>query len=315
MPVTFASFALLKFLIMKCKTIYLLLITVFLVCVEAQGQYKQNNIEPAVQCESTVAVEVERINFFIISKRTKGRFDVATKYNVFRTKLKMILHGNKFTAIVARDGNDMCKKVEKKLKKRNAHIGTIWFDSHGKFKKGYALFTVGSDEYNHLSIKDSTRSAHFKKLSSYIGPESSIVIGSCYGGATFKRLVNNYADTALMRGDSLMIFVGNLLQNGVVYGSESWVMSKPGLFLKKKSLYGNPGRKIFRDSYFKPAWEHIGKWNKYVVASKQFMPANALTLNSNGKLIEFHEPHYLKNKYRKRIASTIEKLRPGILKI
>ncbi len=300
---------------MKYKTIYLLFISVLLLAAKAQCQPKQSetlfNNEPAIVAEA----KAERINFFIISKRTKGRFDIATKYNIFRTKMKTILHGRKFTAIVAKDGNDMCTKIDKKLRRRNAHIGTIWFDSHGKFKKGYALFTIGTDEYNYQSIKDSNLSAHFKKLSAYIRPGSSIIIGSCYGGATFKRLTNGYRDTARMHGDSLMIAVGNLLQNGVIYGSESWVMSKPGLFLKKKSLYGNPGRKIFRDSYFKPAWEHIGKWNKYTVNSSQFMPANSITLNSNGKLIEFQEPYSIKKKYQKRINKNISKLRPGILKV
>lgn len=295
---------------MKCKIILLAFLCNTIVCTQNNCQTLPALLKPGAGLE----VRTNSVNFFVISKRQKGRFDVATKYNIVRTKLKKIFHGKNFMPVVAKNGTDMCAQIEKKLKKRNAQIGTIWFDSHGKFKKGYALFTIGENEYNYSSIKDSSLAAHFIKLAPYIGPKSSIIIGSCYGGATFKRLTNRYKDTAHMRGDSLMIYIGMLLKNGVVYGSESWVMSRPGLFLKKMSLYGNPGRKKFHDTYFKPAWESIGKWNKYEVASSNFMPANAITLNSNGQLIEFKNPFYIKKKYKKSIKRTIENLKPGMLK-
>ena len=295
---------------MKCKIILLAFLYNTILCTQSNSQNLLLPSEPPVGIEA----RINKVNFFIISKREKGRFDVPTWYNIIRTKLKSIFHGKDFMPIVAKNGNDMCAQIEKKLSKRNAIIGTIWFDSHGKFGKGYSLFTIGEDEYNYRSIKDSSMAAHFVKLAPYISPESKIVIGSCYGGATFRRLTNGYKDTAQMKGDSLMIYIGTLLKNGVVYGSESWVMSRPGLFLKQLSLYGNPGRKRFHDSYYKPAWESVGKWNKYVVAGSDFKPANVISLTSNGKLIEFQKPFCIKKKYRKSIKKIIANLRPGLFK-
>lgn len=295
---------------MKCKIILLAFLYNTIVSTHSNSQNLLLPLKPPVG----IKARINKVNFFIISKKEKGRFDVPTWYNIIRTKLKSIFHGKDFMPIVANNGNDMCAQVKKKLTKRNAIIGTIWFDSHGKFRKGYSLFTIGEDEYNYRSIKDSSMAAHFIELSPFIGPESNIIIGSCYGGATFRRLTNGYKDTAQMKGDSLMIYIGTLLKNGVVYGSESWVMSRPGLFLKQLSLYGNPGRKRFHDSYYKPAWESVGKWNKYVVAGSDFKPANVISLTSNGKLIEFQKPFCIKKKYRKSIKKIIANLRPGLFK-
>lgn len=265
------------------------------------------------QTEFSNARTKQKMNFFVISKRKKGRFDLATRYNIFRTKLKSLFHGKTFSPVVASSVADMQQKVEKKLNKRKAVIGTIWFDSHGKYKKGYALFFIGKDEVNHLSVMEGSIQNAFKNLSKYTTDSSRYVIGSCYGVATFRRLINNYTDSTMMKGDSLMIALGGNLQKGTVYGSESWVMSRPGLFLKRLSVYGSPGRKIFHDKVYKPAWEHVGQWNKYSVSNASFKKANAITLNSNGHLIEFEKPYHLKKKYRKNIRKIVRNLQPGLV--
>ncbi len=294
---------------------FLLTMAAISLCNTASCQSVNTVIESSSIAQHMMTEQKNALNFFVISKRKKGKFDLATRYNVFRTKMKCVLHGKRFSSIVARNTADMQQQIERRLQKGNSAIGTIWFDSHGSYKKGYALFSIGTDEINYRSINHAQISGSIKKLSLYATSRSRFIIGSCYGGATFARLVNDYKDTTSMRGDSLMISMGDLLQHGVIYGSESWVMSRPGLFLKRLSVYGNPGRKIFHDKYYQPAWEHVGEWNKYSAQHARFERANAITLNSNGQLIEFTQPYQLKKKYKKSIKKIVANLQPDLIHI
>jgi hypothetical protein len=115
------------------------------------------------------------------------------------------------------------------------------------YKKGYSLFFIGTDEVSYKTLADSSVAAAFSPLAGYTTRQSKFVIGSCYGGATYTRSSIDYKDTTRMNGDSLMISLGRIIQNGQVFGSESWVMSKPGLFWRRPATGGNPGRKLFLD--------------------------------------------------------------------
>src|SRR5262245_35739465 len=105
--------------------------------------------------DDTNGARNEKLNFFIISKRKKGKLDPATRFNVLRTKLKSIFRPTNFVAIVAEDASRASSKIVHRLKKYNANIGTIWFDSHGAYKKGYSLFYIGHDEISYKNVSDS----------------------------------------------------------------------------------------------------------------------------------------------------------------
>src|SRR4051812_21326287 len=76
--------------------------------------------------------------------------------------------------------------IEKRIKKSgDKKIGNIWFDSHGHYANGYSSFSIGRDEFNFVNIKDSMYNQSLKCIAKHCDEFTQIVIGSCYGGATF----------------------------------------------------------------------------------------------------------------------------------
>lgn len=256
----------------------------------------------------------DHLNFFIISKRKKGKLDLATRFNVFRTKLRSLFHRKSFIAIVAKDPRHMSRKVCHKLKKRNANLGTIWFDSHGMYKKGYSLFLIGHDEVSYLTLRDSVVRTPFEELAAFADINTKLIIGSCYGGATYERLSIDYRDTTRMNGDSLMISLGKILKQGIVYGSESWVMSKPGLFWRRPAVGGNPGRKLFLDKCYEPAWKKIGVWNQYDATTGSFQSINPVALDTKGNLVIRGLPYVVEKNAWKDIDKKLVQLQPNLYK-
>jgi hypothetical protein len=141
-----------------------------------------------------------------------------------------------------------------------------------------------------------------------------VIIGSCYGGATYERSSIDYTKTMRMDGDSLMRSLGKLFRSGTVYASESWVMSKPGLFHRRPAVGGNPGRKLFLDVCYKPVWENIGVWNQYEIGSEDFRRANTISLDKTGNLVIRDKPYIEEKKMEKTIDKKLKKLQPGLFK-
>ena len=259
-----------------------------------------------------IAAKTKHLNLFVISKRKKGKFDPATRFNVLRAKLRSFFRPRRFAAIVATDMQQASAKILYRLQKHQAQIGTLWFDSHGMYKKGYSLFQVGHDEVSHKSLRDSALRSCFLSLSAYTDDQTQFVIGSCYGGATYERSSIDYKDTTRMNGDSLMMAIGSLLRHGIVYGSESWVMTKPGLFKRKPAVGGFPGRKLFRDVCYRPAWENVGRWNQYNVSDGCFGPVNPVALDPNGNLVVRGKPFREEKKVDADIRKSLASLQPWL---
>ncbi len=243
--------------------------------------------------------EKKKINFFVVSKREKGKLDLATRYNIFRSKVKGFFCKRQFVSVVARDTKHAAKRITSHLQANEARLGTIWFDSHGMYKKGYSLFYIGNDEISYVTLKDTNLINQLSSISSFADAESRLVIGSCYGGATYKRSSVDYKDTTRMNGDSLMISIGTIFRNGRVYASESWVMTKPGLFRRRPSVGGFPGRKLFRDLCYEPAWKNMGIWNKYDAVDGKISRSNPVSLDRYGNLIIRGVPFKHEKTFRK----------------
>jgi hypothetical protein len=283
----------------------IVLFFVFSISISAQ----ENSIPETSSGNEASLSKKEKLNFFIISKRKKGKLDPATRFNVFRTKIRSLFRPKSFVAIVAADAEQASAKIIHRLKKYDANIGTIWFDSHGAYKKGYSLFFIGHDEINYKSINDSAVRNAFTGLAFYSTDETKLVIGSCYGGATYKRSSIDYRDTTRMNGDSLMMTLGTILKYGKIYGSESWVMTKPGIFNDKRSaVAGFPKRKLFRDVCYRPAWENVGRWNEYDAATQAFMHINNITLDSYGNLALVTKSYIERKANQKNISKNLLKL-------
>jgi hypothetical protein len=272
---------------MKPTTIFITLLIMSFFCASAQDKISNEISMPTgIVNEPTPTAKKSTLNFFVIAKRKKGKIDPATRFNVMRAKIKSFFRPKKFVAIIAHDAAHATDKILTRLKKYDANIGTIWFDSHGMYKKGYALFFIGHDEINYKNIRDSALTCSFSMLTTHSNIETKLIIGSCYGGATYTRCSIDYRDTTRMNGDSLMIALGKFFPQAKIYGSESWVMTKPGIFnANKAAVAGFPKRKLFRDVCYRPAWEHVGKWNEYNAATDSFIHINSVALDSYGNLI------------------------------
>jgi hypothetical protein len=261
------------------------------------------------------AIHKRQLNFFIISKPKKGKIDLASRFNIIRTKVRGFFLKNRFVSIVAGSAEDMNEKVQYRLNKSNASIGTLWFDSHGIYKKGHSLFLIGKDEFNYQSVRDPNYSKPFERLAPYCTDKTSIVIGSCYGGATFKRASLYSPDTLRMNGDSLMMGLAADFKNATVYASESWVMTRPGLFKKRASVAGYPLRKLFRDVVYRPAWENVGLWNEYSTSVQKLMHIPPVTMDKYGDILICQNYYTSKGKVKRMIDKKMRKLHPGLLKV
>ncbi|HEV8269676.1 MAG TPA: hypothetical protein VGQ04_00145 [Chitinophagaceae bacterium] len=264
------------------NTIIALVLVSFSITASAQDMLATDTSE---QNTTALTKKKQKLNFFIVSKRKKGKLDPATRFNVLRTKIKSLSRPKSFVAIIAADAEQASAKIRHRLEKYNASIGTIWFDSHGAYKRGYSLFYIGHNEISFKNINDSSSANAFTSLTPYANYDTRLVIGSCYGGATYQRSSIDYRDTTHMNGDSLMMALGKFFPQARIYGSESWVMTKPGIFNDHKAaVAGFPKRKLFRDVCYRPAWENIGKWNEYNAVTGTLTHINSITLDSYGNL-------------------------------
>jgi hypothetical protein len=303
----------------KTKTMQLVK-TTFLVsafsftCFVGFSQVGNVSIESNAEHDFVSMHEKSKMNFFIISKPKKGKIDLASRFNIVRGKMKGMFHKKVFVAIVAKDATHASAKVQRKLNKYDGRIGTLWFDSHGMYRKGYSLFFIGHDEISYYTLKDSAFASPLRQLAAYSTDETKVVIGSCYGGATYYRCSIDYKDTTRMNGDSLMIALGKVLNAATVYGSESWVMTKPGLFLERAAVAGYPRRKLFRDLVYQPAWENMGKWNEYNALTNSFASINPVAMDMYGNLVVRNISYTSKEEVIKDINKMLGKLEPGLYK-
>ena len=299
------------------KTLNIILSVAFLLAASSKSNAQQNKKIAGFQIEDIrddAKEKKKQLNFFIISKRKKGKLDLSTRFNIFRTKLKGLFRPSKFVSIIAKNGEQMSAEVMYSLNKYNARIGTIWFYSQKKKKKGYSLFFIGSNEYSYLTLKDSCINKPFKELIPFVDEETMVVIGSCYGGATYTRSSIDYKDTTRMNGDSLMIALGELLNKPTVYACESWVMTKPGLFLKKAAVGGYPSRKLFLDYCYEPVWENVGRWNKYNAYTNIFESSNTVSMDMYGKIV-VRDLSYIEEKNRGHdIEKNLKNMQSGVYK-
>jgi hypothetical protein len=194
-------------------------------------------------------------------------------------------------------------------------IKHLWFDSHGKYKKGKSLFTIGNDTLTIENILDPVFAGKLEQLTAYCDEESQITIGSCYGAASYNRPANKYLDESPMKGDSLLLAMGKIFSISPVYGSESWVMVKPFLFGSKWGLSGHPPDGKYMDEIYKPAWESIGSWKMADPKTKELMLVHTPYLGSNGDL-KFNATDYLSvQKHQVKMKRKVKKLKPGKYKL
>ena len=286
--------------------------------INAQSSTLFSNTEPGyIQSNKTGSSSGKtfqrRVNFYVVNK--PKTLDLFSRLVVLRARKKGMTRRHKFIVIVAASAKEAKDKMEDHLQKKNAMIGSLWFDTHGRYANGYSSFILGKDEFSYKTINDTTKMKDLRALAIYSDEYTRVAIGSCYGGATYEKPAHSDKPASRMNGDSLMIGLANLLPKATIYGTEGWVMTKPGIFHKHSyALAGYPLQKRFKDEVYKPVWEHMGIWHSYSTITKKFEVINTLSLTRMGS-IHVKEVTYLdKEKSKQRLEKNLAKLKPGLLK-
>jgi hypothetical protein len=279
----------------------------------AQDDPSNRNLQPNTVVSPDKKPADRRINFYVVNK--PKTLDLYSRLVIIRAKHRASTRKEKFIVIVASSTKEAKEKIIDDLQKRNAIIGSLWFDSHGHYKNGYSSFIIGDEEFSYKTIRDTALTNNLHALATYCDEQTRVAIGSCYGGATYEHPSYNGKPSSRMNGDSLMIGLANVLPNATIYGTEGWVMTKPGVFARHTyALAGYPLQKRFKDEVYKPVWQHMGIWHSYSTATKEFNTINTLSLTHMGTIHVKSESYLDKDKYKKRQAKNLKKLKPGLLK-
>jgi hypothetical protein len=222
-----------------------------------------------------------------------------------------LFHKAELYVIVARSSEDAVKKITSVLKKKNAMIGNLWFDSHGHWQRRRSLFEVGEEEFNYQTIRDSAITVHLQELAVYCDTNTNVGIGSCYGGATYTLPVIENFPAQRMNGDSLIIGVSNLFSNATVYACESFVLTGPGIMNAGYALCGSPTRKKFKDPIYAPVWEKLGEWNCYSGKKGRFEAPVTVSLNQDGSIYVKGKNYLGFKKTKKRLSKKLLAFKRG----
>ena len=262
----------------------------------------------------TMQSQTKRINFYVVNKpRT---LDVYSRLVIVRARRRARTRQEKFIVIVASSTNEVKKKIIEKLEDRNTMIGSLWFDSHGHYKNGYSSFIIGDEEFSYKTIRDTAVTKNLQSLAAYCDKRTRVAIGSCYSGATYEKPAHNGKPATRMNGDSLVIGLANILPGAKIFGTEGWVMTKPGIFSTHGyALAGYPIQKRFKDEVYKPVWEHMGIWHSYSTETGIFTTENTLSLTPMGTIQIKSQTYLDKSKYQKRQQKHLKKLKPGLWKV
>jgi hypothetical protein len=250
------------------------------------------------------------INIYVISK--DKYFDIINRIIVLQTKLTALFHSKKLKVIMVTSTADAEKKISSIVSKHNYHINTLWFDSHGKYRKGYSSFMIGSDEYYYKNIDDSNHLSSIKKIASYCDSTSNIGIGSCYAAADFNFPVLRNGKYESMHGDSLLKGMANIFKGANVYACRSWVMAKPWILGSENALAGFPLDRQYKDTIFLPVWNRLGEWERYSSTNQGIELINTIHLSNKGDIIIQDKPYISQKKAQRKMARNVKKLRPGL---
>ena len=98
---------------------------------------------------------IRRVNFYVVNK--PKTVDLFSRLVVLRARKRGMTRRDKFIVIVATSAKEARDKMEDHLQKKNAMIGSLWFDTHGHYANGYSSFILGKDEFSFKTINDTTK--------------------------------------------------------------------------------------------------------------------------------------------------------------
>jgi hypothetical protein len=252
------------------------------------------------------------INIFIISK--DSAYDNTSRFIKAQAKLAAWLFPERLKIVTATSAKDAWQKIEIIFKKGTFSIDNIWFDSHGKYRKEFSSFSIGSDNFNYKDIADTVYCRYLIKIAALCNYQTIVGLGACYAAANFNFPCRDSIHMN-MHGDSLLTGLGKIFKGSYIYGSESWVMAKPGIFGFQNALAGYPLDDEYDDIVFKPVWQRLGMWRRYNPLKNTVEDINTVYLSDEGNIL-IQKKAYLSSKRIQRLQQKhLERLRPGLYKL
>ena len=249
------------------------------------------------------------VNIYLISK--DRYFDLTNRIIVWQARLAALFHP-KLKVIMAYSTIDAEKKIETLVKKHHYSIDNLWFDSHGKYRKGYSSFMIGNDEYSYKNIADSVQMANLKKIASFCNANTLIGLGACYAAADFNFPVPSNGHIENMHGDSLVRGLGAIFSGNMIYACKSWVMAKPWIFGSEHALAGFPLDRQYKDIIFLPVWKSMGEWHRYSTLTQKIEVVHTIYLSAEGGIRLQPDTYLEKKKAQRKLKRNLRKLRPGL---
>jgi hypothetical protein len=251
-----------------------------------------------------------RCNLFVFSREKKPT--AATACFRFNTSIQKIFHRNIRTMRVG-SLDELVERVDRLMAENpDMMLGQIWLDSHGRYKNGHALFSVGRDTIWAENIFSDSIAGRLERLTAYCDAQSKVTLGACYSGADFTRPGNDLMTESPMLGDSLVRAMASIFSLSPIYASKSWIMVKPFMFGQQWGISGFPKQSRFKDEIFRPAWEMTGQWNMVPAGSRTVVSAGTPYLSVSGDLVFLENDYQSVSRHQQRIQKRMKKLRPGV---
>ncbi len=115
-----------------------------------------------------------RVNFYIVNK--PKTFDLFSRLVIVRARKRGMTRRHKFIVIVASSSKEVKDKIEDYLLKKNALVGSLWFDTHGRYANGYSSFILGKDEFSYKTINDTAHTKSLRALAPYCDEYTRVAI-------------------------------------------------------------------------------------------------------------------------------------------
>ncbi len=235
------------------------------------------------QCCFAVEPDTIRKRLNIVVSAKASRPDPAMMSFHTQAWWNQLFHKKKFRFIIVSTMDEAVTRISEIIKKENAMIGNMWFDSHGHMARRVSLLELGDVELNYQSIKEPWIAEKLLEIGKYCDSNTRISLGSCYSGAAYYSAGIDSFPPQRMNGDSLMRQMSEIMNHATVFGSVSWVTTKPGLFRARYASAGGPLAKRLKDPRFKHAWDSLGLWKAYK-ADEGFRYVNTVSLDHDASI-------------------------------
>jgi hypothetical protein len=221
-----------------------------------------------------------------------------------------LFHRKKFRFIIATTIEEAVTRISNIMEKENALIGNIWFDSHSHMGRRVSILEIGDVELNYRSIREPWICENISAVGKYCDSITRIALGSCYSGAGYYSAGTDSFPPQRMNGDSLMKQMSDIMNHATIYGSVSWITTKPGLFRAGYASAGNPWAKRFKDPKFRHAWDSLGVWKSYTTKDG-FRYVNTASLDHDASIRIAEKPFLDFPKNKKKQQRKIKHLKEG----